>query len=152
MTDREFKKRLHDHCVNLIAERISAIEDEMRSLQSAANEEIKSSAGDKYETGRAMLMLEKERLANQREEAFKTQKVLSEIDPHKKLIKGELGALVRTSRVTYFLSAGIGKIEVEGQTVFAVSLASPIGNVLEKKCSGDEVIFRGQKTKVIEVS
>jgi len=68
MIDLKIKKKLYDHCVNCINDKIAAIDDEMRSIQSSANEETKSSAGDRYETSRAMMMLEKEKFASQMEE------------------------------------------------------------------------------------
>ena len=54
------KAKLYDSCLKLVDERVAHIEDAMRNAQASANEETKSSAGDKYETGRAMMHLEKE--------------------------------------------------------------------------------------------
>lgn len=51
----ETKAKLYASCLKLVDERVSHIEDAMRNAQASANEETKSSAGDKYETGRAML-------------------------------------------------------------------------------------------------
>jgi hypothetical protein len=49
-----FKIRLFEHCKNEIERRVANFEYAMMDAQASANSEDKSSAGDKYETGRAM--------------------------------------------------------------------------------------------------
>ena len=151
MIDLKIKKKLYDHCVTRINDKIATLDQEMRSIQSSANEDTKSSAGDKYETSRAMLMLEKEKLAFQREETFKMQRILHKIDPDKSSESVELGSLVETEHSFYFISIGFGKIELDGQIIFAVSLASPVGNALNSKKVGEKIEFNGQKSRIRKV-
>ena len=151
MIDIKIKEKLNDYCVNYINDKIAAIEAEMRSIQSSANEETKSSAGDKYETSRAMMMLEKEKFASQREEAFKMQKVLNMIDPDRTFESVALGTLVETDKYIYYISVGIGKIDLNNQSYFAISPASPIGNELISKKVGEEIEFNGKKLKIRNV-
>ena len=151
MIDLRIKRKLYDHCVSHINEKIAALDQEMRSIQSSASEETKSSAGDKYETGRAMLMLENEKLASQRDEAYKMQRLLSGIDPNKSSESVELGSLIETKQALYFISIGFGKIELDGQIIFAVSPASPIGAALNSKKVGEEIEFNGRQSRIIKV-
>ena len=63
MTDLEkiaFKEKLRSQCIALIEERMQLAAEAMQQAQDAANAEEKSSAGDKYETGRAMNHIQKD--------------------------------------------------------------------------------------------
>ena len=51
----------------------------MVNAQQAANEEGKSSAGDKYETGRAMMQIERDKAAQQLDEALKLKNIIDHI-------------------------------------------------------------------------
>ena len=57
------KNKLLQHCKELIEARLKNAEDAMNRAQESANDNEKSSAGDKFETGRAMGHLEKEMYA-----------------------------------------------------------------------------------------
>src|SRR5665811_379907 len=61
----DFKNTLKKRSIEIIEQRISSSYHAMENAQAAANEEEKSSAGDKYETGRAMNHLEKDMHARQ---------------------------------------------------------------------------------------
>jgi sortase (surface protein transpeptidase) len=56
------KTRLHSLCVSYVGQRIETAQRAIAIAQASANEETKSSAGDKYETGRAMAQLEIEKI------------------------------------------------------------------------------------------
>ena len=55
-----FKNNLKQFCQHTIEQRIAAAKEIIQNVQEAANNEEKSSAGDKYETGRAMGHLQKD--------------------------------------------------------------------------------------------
>jgi len=48
------KKALHQRCLTLAEDRIVSLQHILKEAQQAANNETKSSAGDKHETGKAM--------------------------------------------------------------------------------------------------
>jgi hypothetical protein len=56
----------------VVHQRIASAEEAIRMAQESANQEGKSSAGDKYETGRAMAQLEIEKASGQLAEANKS--------------------------------------------------------------------------------
>ena len=58
------KKQLYDLCQAVVQQRIDTARHAMTAAQESANEEGKSSAGDKYETGRAMAQIERDRHAH----------------------------------------------------------------------------------------
>jgi hypothetical protein len=67
----DIKIKLYQYCVEFIDKRIAGAREAIQIAQDSANEETKSSAGDKYETGRAMAQLEIEKNTTQLEEALK---------------------------------------------------------------------------------
>ena len=56
----EAKKRLYDHCRAYIDGLLTVAEEGIAEAQKAASQEGKSSAGDKFETHRAMMHLQLE--------------------------------------------------------------------------------------------
>lgn len=146
------KTLLLQACYDEVAKRKAVIEKALKNAQEAANQETKSSAGDKYETGRAMMHLEKEKLTGQMAEVLKMEQGLNLINPEKAYEQVELGALVQTAQAAYYLSVSVGKLMIEGQTIFAVSPASPIGQALLGKQSGEEFSFSGRTMKITALS
>ena len=55
------KKEIQSLCVHRLQQQLCRLEEMMNHAQEEANKETKSSAGDKYETGRSMMQLEKEK-------------------------------------------------------------------------------------------
>ncbi len=145
----DIKNQLYKKCMDYVNERISRASSAMQSAQDAANEESRSSAGDKYNTERAMMQIERDNCAKQLAEAQMLSKTMAQVDISKHLNKAGLGSLVETSQGNYFMAISVGKIVLDGYVVFAISQASPIGHLLMEKEVGDEVVFNN---KVIEIS
>src|SRR6056297_344870 len=103
----ELKKRLFEACENYVEERIARVEAAISDLQAALKLETKCSMGDKYETGRAMLHLEFEKLLGQLEQYGKLKKTLNSI-PAQVQEKVGFGSLVKTSGANYFIAIPAG--------------------------------------------
>ena len=73
------KSQLQEFCKSHVNSRISRIQKDIDSIQESLASETKSSAGDKHETGRAMLQLEREKLGQQLKEAEKMALILTRI-------------------------------------------------------------------------
>jgi CII-binding regulator of phage lambda lysogenization HflD len=149
---QSIKQKVYDQCVALVAEKLNSLDMSMKELQASANNETKSSAGDKYETGRAMVMLEKEKLASQWEEANKINQFLSQIHPEELFETVESGTLVRCGAVIYFVAVSLGKLHVDGKDVFVISPISPIGQAMLGKRQGDQISFNGRKLVLDELT
>ena len=140
----DLKKALYNSCVEFIEQREDTINQIINSNQSALTSETKSSAGDKHETGRAMLQLEMEKASQQLEGIHDMKMVLSKllINDISEIIK--LGSVVLTNRGNYFLAISAGEINISGIKYFAVSTASPIGKLLLGKSVGNVFDFNHQ--------
>lgn len=145
------KEAIVKACEVLVAKRVADIQDAMAASREAANNETKSSAGDKYETTRAMMHFELEKLSGQLNEAEKLQEALFQAMQAPFASAINIGNMVTTSTAVYFLGIGLGKIVVENETVFAISTASPIGQLLLGKSLGDEIVFNGTVQKIISI-
>ncbi len=141
MTPAQLKEALYTHCQTYVDTRIATARQAMEAAQEAANSESKSSAGDKYETGRAMAQLERDRHATLLADAVKQQQELSQIDAQKTYVTAQPGSVVLTSQGNYFIAISAGKIRVDGVDYFAVSPASPIAVALKNKAAGQSVAF-----------
>jgi transcription elongation GreA/GreB family factor len=151
MTEEEalaIKTVLYDACLNYVQERIGNAKDAMESAQESANDETKSSAGDKHETGRAMAQLEKEKSAAQLAEASQLKRAFSEFSADRVYTVAGLGSLVIASTGNYYVSISAGKVEVDGVLYFALSPVSPIGRCFQGKGAGEMVTFNGRSIEI----
>jgi transcription elongation GreA/GreB family factor len=144
----DLKKELYNLCINYVQKRMDTAIQAINAAQQAANEETKSSAGDKYETGRAMMQQETDRNRTQLNEANKLMVALNHINinTHSK-IAGP-GSLVITNNGKFYIAVSAGTLVLNGEAYFAISPASPIGSILIGKNAGDEFILNGKQYRV----
>jgi transcription elongation GreA/GreB family factor len=145
------KKILLNHVKSLLDERIKISFDAMQAAQESANEEGKSSAGDKYETGRAMAQIERNRYAQQYEAARQERAFLDKIDEKQKSNHVNLGALVVTSAGIFFVAVSVGLVNFEANQVMVISQQSPVGVLLFGKKVGEKFHFRGKENVIFEI-
>ncbi|MEO1654570.1 MAG: GreA/GreB family elongation factor [Bacteroidota bacterium] len=144
----EIKTALHLICLSQLEIRLQEIESRLDSIQASRENESKSSVGDKYETGRAMLHLEQEKAQSQLSAAQVDLQKLTALKPEVQSSQIIPGSLVFTPKANYYLAIGLGKIEFQDQVFFCASAASPIGQALLGKKVGDEFVFNGQLIQI----
>ncbi len=147
----ETKQILYGQCVDFVENRFNTIQNTISEIQESLTSETKSSAGDKHETGRAMLQLEREKAGNQLAEIQKIKENLSKISISKTSEVIGLGSVVYTNKSNYFIAISAGEIKVENELFYAISSNTPIGQLLLGKTMGDAVLFREQRFKIINV-
>lgn len=145
------KEIIYKICKKKIQNKLDSINDRLADIAQSLAAETKSSVGDKYETTRAMLHLEKDKIMFQLANLIDSKKLLQTINPQKKYTKAQLGALVYSNQAIYFLGISLGKIQVENQTIFCISTLSPIGNLLLQKEKGDTILFRNKSIKITAI-
>jgi hypothetical protein len=123
----DLKTKLLDECKRQLAYKVKSLRATIAGINESANVESKSSAGDKHETGRAMMQLEQEKLARQLQELLLQQLDLEKINPHVRTEKIGPGSLIETSNGTFFIATAMGKVQLESKEVLVVSAQSPIG-------------------------
>lgn len=146
------KQSLHKLCRERLQAQIQSLETALASVQESLESETKSTAGDKYETGRAMLQLEEEKFQMQLSSAAQTLTILEGIDARMRRESAELGSLVLTDTGKYYLAVGLGKINLEGELYYVISPDSPIGRELLHKRAGDQLQFNRQRITILSIS
>ena len=146
-----YKQELKEKCISVIRERISVIKNLMANAQAAANNETKSSAGDKYETSRAMGQLEKDMFASQLNQTMLELSAASSIDCSKVYNDIRPGCLVNCGDKKYFMIAGLNKLTLNGEVIMPVSPLAPLSKTLMGKKAGDKIEFNQQLITIVHV-
>jgi hypothetical protein len=142
------KTDLYNACVKLVDKRFENIQNNILELHNNLLSETKSSAGDKHETGRAMMQLERERFGVQLSEINKLRTALDKINIENKLNHVCVGTIVFTSQNNYFIAVSLGAIEINGKLFYAISPQTPIGRLLMGKSIGDSINFNGNIIRI----
>jgi len=135
------KSQLYKICFQNITKRIKTIEKRLNAMVEARNSETKCVVGDKHETGRTMMHLEEEKSRMQYMEVDKERQNLLKIDIDKEFEKVETGSLVSTTNGDYFITIGIGRVNLEDKTYYCISKDSPIGAQMIGKKVGESISF-----------
>ena len=149
--DTERKKALWGLCAEEITQSLARLTTVMEQAQQEANKETKSSAGDKYETNRSMLQLEKERFAMQCLRLQTMYDQLTQINFQQEFEAVQEGALVETSIGWFFLAVGLGERTFEGEVYRCISMDSPIGKAMEGCEEGDIIEFRDTEFEILSL-
>ena len=147
----DYKKQLRQSCVSVLEKRIAAAHEAMMQAQDSANAEEKSSAGDKYETSRAMGQLSRDMNARQLEEAQRDLAIARSLPVEKIFDSIQTGCVVVCENIRFFISLGLGNLEVPDEKVVFLSPAAPIARQLEGKKTGEYFNFRGSELKILDV-
>ncbi|GAA4968169.1 3-oxoacyl-ACP synthase [Algibacter aquimarinus] len=146
------KEQLYKECQKFLNQRLENIQHTITDIQNSLLSETKSSAGDKHETGRAMLQLEREKAGQQLAELQTQIEILQKINPELSQENVALGSIVKTSASNYFISVSVGEIKFNNESFYGISAATPIGKLLLSKHVGDSINFRTQKFTILEIS
>jgi transcription elongation GreA/GreB family factor len=136
------KAEVYNQCKKKLEERILNFETAMKNAQESSNSEDKSSAGDKYETSRAMGQLDRNMNAKQLVESQNEYASFIKINIEIKSEHIISGSMVETNNGIYFIAAGVGIIEISSLLkVIVLSPKSPLAIAMLGKKSGDKFLF-----------
>ncbi|TBW27182.1 transcription elongation factor [Gramella sp. KN1008] len=139
-------------CRNFLQLKIDVLEKGLNGLKEDLENESKSSAGDKYETGREMINIEWNKLSAQLNEYEKLGNILKRIENHKPSGEVRLGSIVRTRLANYFISIPAGEISTQDNKFFAVGIQAPVAQKLLGKQEGDHFEMNGKTFRINTVS
>jgi len=145
------KQKLANSCQRQIQLRLDHINSEISDLQEALNSETKSSAGDKHETGRAMIQLERESLGHRLAEIEQIMTTVQRIDTLGFYETVRLGSVVYTTQFNYFIAASCGEIDLDSTKFYTISPAAPMAQLLLSKKEGDVLEFRGNEITILKI-
>jgi transcription elongation GreA/GreB family factor len=146
------KIELLSFCIARMDDSIQGLKLSMQELFADAESDSKSTAGDKHETGRAMMQLAAEQLGKQLQEAEIKRNMLLKTEVKSIHTSIKEGSLVETEEATYFISAAIGKIEFQSKHIAVISTQAPLSRLLLGKKSGDVITFQHRSIHICNVS
>ena len=145
------KEEIYNQILLVLNYKIKTLRKTISETIESRNNDTKSSAGDKYETGREMLQIEIRNNETQLNKTLDLKKELSFINLQKIYKKVEYGSLVITNQGNYFIAIGIGKVEINKNNYYSISFASPIGKLLQNKKIGERFIFQEKEFKITDL-
>jgi len=148
----KIKQQLHLKCQELLQNRLRVVEKSMNDIYNNLESETKSTAGDKHETGRAMLHLEREKLGHQLAIINNQLQVFNKINLEAQISRVVLGSLVYTTQANYFISVSMGELKAGKIRAYAISAMSPVGQALMLKAVDETVFYNNQKIKILKIS
>ncbi len=151
MNYKELKVLFLNALYSLVDEKVNSATSAIDATTESKNTATKSTAGDKHETGRAMMERELALSNAQLHKAQFLKNELSKISLEVDVTSVQLGALVVTSQGNYFISIGLGKINVLGDDCYAISGGSPLGIAMMGKQKGQMINFQGRNIEIIDV-
>ena len=145
------KKILFSHCKADLEKKIEILELQKKSLQKDLTSEIKSSVGDKHETGRAMIQLELEKLGNQIHKIELNYQRLNTIKDFKTSSIVSLGSIIFTDKANYFLAVAADSCKINSKVFYCISSQSPIGKLLIGKKINQSIRFNDIESIILEI-
>jgi transcription elongation GreA/GreB family factor len=128
-----------------ISAKIQVFENLIAETRASSND-TKSSMGDKYETGREMLQQEINNVQRQLNETLNQQSFLQKLSTET-CKKVQNGALVKTDKGLFYISASLGEIVFDNQKIMTISSESP----LAKEMFGKKVAENFVINKIIQI-
>jgi len=145
------KQQLYKACEDFLNKRLEVIQMTISDIQNSLQSETKSSAGDKHETGRAMLQLEREKAGHQLAEVQKLNEILHKIKLEIHHESVALGSVVYSTQSNYFIAISAGEITINNDKFYAISPSTPMAKLLLSKTVGDCIEFRDTKFTIKEI-
>ena len=146
------KDLLYNHCENQINLKLKNYLSIDNELVESLKKETKNSSGDKHETTRAMIQIEREKNGKRIKEVEILKKQLLSI----KLIKNNkkkisLGSLVKTNNYNYFIAVSVNKFNLKGNDIYCISQNTPVGKALIGKKVNETFSFNNTKNIINEI-
>ena len=112
------KEQLYKMCIDYVQKRISEARQAIDDAQDSSDEETKSSAGDKYETGREMMQQVADQAQVQLNEANKLLVALSTIAYNTKHSNADTGSVVYTNHGHLYIAISAGTFDSWASKLF----------------------------------
>ncbi len=148
-----FKEKIYQTAIAQVKEKINLLKTERNAINEGILEDTKSSAGDKFETGRETMSRDLMTVENQLKQAnFEFDELCRFQAIKEPSASVQEGSLVQLGSDKYLISVSLGQITVDGQKLFMLSKQSPLGEMLMGKKINEQVEFRGKKIVINELN
>jgi hypothetical protein len=145
----EVKIKLYQKCIEKQKEIIENSQSAMDEAQTAANEY--GAPKDRYDSFRAQLLRKRDLFAEQYNKSLKEFDFLKSLRPENRCKSATTNSLIITDKQRFYVSIGLGKVEIPEGEFFVISPLAPIFQALKEKTTGETVVFNGQKIKILDL-
>ncbi len=139
------KAEIHSVILQHLEERMEQGRKDFQLAKESRDSDTKSSAGDKFETGREMMQREMDKISAaldmQKNQLTRVQRI--SLNENKTRIG--IGSYITTDAENYYVSVGLGKLTCRETAFYAISADSPLGELLMGKQVNDIIELRGRK-------
>lgn len=132
----EIKNQLYGHCQQYVDDLILRAQKGIYDAQQEAGREQKSSAGDKFETHRAMMHLQMESFMSRLQVAQELDQLLNQV-PLETQQKVSLGSLVITDQGFFFVALSAPSCLIGNQEYTCLSPQAPFYHAMRGLQAGD---------------
>ncbi len=144
------KQRLLQICNERVDKRINDYKEEITLIKESIESNDKGSSEDD-DSGSGKLLNDLEKNMAHLNDAKKTKDYLSNIKTNVESTEAMLGSIVKTNIMNFYISTSIGKIDLEDATYYAISVNSPIGQLLINKPVKTSFEFNQNKYIITEI-
>jgi len=130
-------------------EKIRHLESAMQEAENTANEY--EHTGDDSDSHKMELIGNRDMYAKQLQAEMDLLETITKIDLNVDRDVVEFGSVVVTDMQKVFIAIGLGKITLENDTYYAISLQVPFYLAMKGLKKGDTFDFRGRKVKILDV-
>lgn len=145
------RKQVKEAVLAQLQKQITSIKEQIASLTEDAQNDAKSSAGDKHETGLAMMHLEQEKLSAKLRDLVQFEVIVLKLPEEKQTDKVTLGSIVKTNKGIFYVCIAIPALKVQNETIICISPSAPLMQFLLNKTNGDEITFNSITYKILEI-
>jgi ElaB/YqjD/DUF883 family membrane-anchored ribosome-binding protein len=138
-----FKQKVYQQFQQLLTDKLNRLQQQLAELKESTANETKSTAGDKYETTRALLQTEQDTVRKKIQEARDQQVLYHQIDSTVVSPVVRSGSLVKSSNGWFFIGVALGKIVIDNKTVIAISPFSPLGQSFMGLTANETIEIKG---------
>jgi hypothetical protein len=143
----KLKQELLDICLQDVSKRISNYKNEISFIKESieSNDKISDEEG---ESGNSKLLEDLEKNLNYLNEAQKIREYLNRINPNVVSEFVVLGSIVITDSITFYIAISKGKVTVNDEDYYIISIQSPIGQLIKSQSVGYQFEFNGKSYKI----
>ncbi len=149
MDNTLIRKQIFGKCLEMHMEKVRHLEAAMDEAEKMANEYEQSS--DDADSHKMELIGSRDMYAKQLQAEMDLLETLNKVDITQEHKVVEFGSVVVTDMQKVFISIGIGKVLVDNDTYYAISLQVPFYQSMKGLKKGDTFDFRGKKVKILNV-
>lgn len=144
------KQRLWQICNERVEKRINDYKEEVNLIKESIASNDKGNSEDD-DSGNGKLLNDLEKNMAYLNDAQKARVHLQQVKTNIEFKDVVLGSLVKTNQMNFYISSGIGKIDLDDITYYAISLNSPIGQLLKNKTVNESFEFNQNKYIITDI-